>query len=145
MVLKGVDGAFEVIFGTVLHFVSLDSLGGLLFLLLGSELREDPLDPVTHFLVASLQSLTRERESAAAFLLVHGIAKLALVVGLLAGRTWSYPVAIAVFTAFGLFQTYQLMLQFSPLLLGLTLIDAVVVILIAQEYRMVSALHRHAS
>ncbi|HLX37064.1 MAG TPA: DUF2127 domain-containing protein, partial [Candidatus Binataceae bacterium] len=131
--------------GAILLFVSLDPTGGFLFLLLGSELREDPLDPVTHFLVTSLQTLTRERGSAAAFLLVHGVAKLALVFGLVSGRMWSYPVAIAVFAAFGILQTWQLILQYSPLLLGLTVIDAVVVVLIALEYRTVMAAHRHSA
>jgi len=143
--LKGVDGAIEVILGTVLVFLSQNSLGGMLFFLLHGELTEDPLDPLTHFLVVSLQTLMRERSSAVSFLLIHGSAKLALVLGLLTGRRWSYPVAIAVFAAFGLFQTYQLILRYSPLLLGLTLIDVVVVALIAQEYRMVRAMHRHRS
>jgi uncharacterized membrane protein len=130
-------------FGTMLLFISFDASRGFLYFLLGSELREDPLDPVTHLLVVSVQTLTRERGSAAAFLLVHGVAKVALVVGLLAGRMWSYPVAIVVFAAFGVFQTYQLILQYSPLLLGLTLIDLIVVVLIAEEYGIVRAAHRH--
>jgi uncharacterized membrane protein len=144
ILLKGVDGAFELILGTMLVFLSPKSLGGFLFFFLQGELTEDPLDPLTHFLVASLQTLTRERSSAASFLLIHGIAKLALVIGLLTGRMWSYPVAIAVFAAFGVFQSYQLMLQYSPLLLGLTLIDVVVVVLIVQEYRIVRATRRRA-
>jgi uncharacterized membrane protein len=145
ILLKGVDGAFELILGAVLIFVSPDSIGGFLFYLLRGELKEDPLDPLTHFLVVSLQTLTAERSSAASFLTVHGIAKLALVIGLLSGRMWSYPIAIVVFAAFGLFQSYQLMFQYSPLLLVLTLIDLVVVVLIAEEYRIVRAARRHRS
>ena len=116
---------------------------GVLSFFLQGELSEDPLDPLTHFLILSLQTLTREHSSAVSFLLIHGIAKLALVIGLLNGRMWSYPVAIAVFAGFGLFQTYQLIVQYSPLLLGLTLIDLAVVMLIVQEYRMVRAMRRH--
>ena len=55
-----------------------------------------------------------------AYLLIHGLVKVFLVVMLLRRRLWAYPTAIAVFTAFGAYQVYQYTYSHSLFLLGLT-------------------------
>jgi len=70
-----------------------------------------------------------------AYLLIHGLVKVFLVVMLLRRRLWAYPTAIAVFTAFGVYQVYQYSYSRSLFLLALTVLDVAVIVLTAWEWR----------
>ena len=70
-----------------------------------------------------------------AYLLVHGVIKLALVAGLLRGLRWMFPLALIVLAAFIGYQLYRFA-HIPSWSLGLfTLLDVVVVALIAREWR----------
>ena len=69
-----------------------------------------------------------------AFLIVHGIVKLALVGGLATNRLWSYPAAILVFAGFTIYQLYQLSQQYSFFLEIVTILDGIVILLVIAEY-----------
>ena len=69
------------------------------------------------------------------YLIARGLAKVVLVVGLLRGKRWAYPVAIAFLGLFIAYQCYRLSYQFSLGLLPLTLFDGIIVALIWREYR----------
>ncbi|HVH78741.1 MAG TPA: DUF2127 domain-containing protein, partial [Stellaceae bacterium] len=69
------------------------------------------------------------------YLLSHGAVKLALVVALLCGMLWAYPVSIVVFTAFIVYQLCLFTLSHAIGLIVLTVFDLLVIWLIWLEYR----------
>jgi uncharacterized membrane protein len=66
--------------------------------------------------------------------------KLFLVIMLLMGKHWAYPVFMALLTVLITYQTYQLSLHFTIWLTLLTVFDLLVLYLTTHEYR----LHRRA-
>jgi uncharacterized membrane protein len=63
--------------------------------------------------------------------------KLILVAGLLRNRPWAYPASLVVLGLFIAYQLYRLSFAFSVGLVLLTVFDAVIIVLIWHEYRLV--------
>ena len=138
VVLKGVNGLAELIGGVVLYFASVDLIRGIVTWLVHSELIEDPQDRVATYLLHAAEGVSVGGKTFAAFyLLTHGVVKLILVAGLLRNRPWAYPASLAVLGFFVAYQIYRLSFAFSVGLLLLTIFDAVVIVLIWHEYRLV--------
>ena len=99
------------------------------------ELVADRRDFIIRYLSEWAQGFSiSTRHFTAAYLLSHGVVKLWLIVGLLRGRASYYPIAIAVFGAFIVYQLYRFHFTHSIWLIVLTVVDAVVVGLTAYEY-----------
>ena len=139
VVLKGLDGALEILGGLFLLLVPLSDVRRFLIWVTGHELSQDPKDFIATHLVhlANTLSVSGYRLTIA-YLLIHGSAKVFLVVMLLRRRLWAYPTAIAVFTAFGVYQVYQFSYSRSLSLLALTVLDVAVIVLTAWEYRILA-------
>jgi uncharacterized membrane protein len=145
VVLKGVDGVLEILSGLFLLVVPLQDIRAFLIWVTGKELSEDRNDFFATHLVHLANTLSvRSLELTVAYLLVHGLVKVFLVVMLLRRRLWAYPTAIAVFSAFGVYQIYQFTYSHSLLLLALTVLDVVVIVLTSWEYRVLTARARTA-
>jgi len=134
IIIKGIDGALELVGGLLLLFLSPDQISDIISFFIREELREDPADLVANLLLHSIQSVIRSRSFAGAFLLVHGVTKLLLVAGLATNQLWSYPVGIAVFGAFTVYQIYELVHRYSFFLVIVTVLDIIVIALIFEEY-----------
>jgi uncharacterized membrane protein len=138
--IKGIDGALEAIAGFALFFISTTALNHLVGWLTAGELQEDPTDFVATHLVAFFHHLSiSTKHFAAVYLLTYGIAKVGLVAGLLRGKMWSYPTALAVL---GLFLCYQLYRLYHTHSLGLglvSLLDLVILLLIWRDYQFLKA------
>lgn len=136
MLFKGVDGCLELIGAIALLLTTRREIQHIVAWLTRQELAEDPTDFLaTHAGNAAHHLTAGTQHFAAAYLLVHGAIKVALVAGLLRGLQWMFPVALVVLTGFIGYQLYRLT-HIPSLLLGLlTLIDAAVVLLIAWEWR----------
>jgi len=136
VVLKGIDGVLEILGGLFLLIVPLSDLRRFLIWVTGHELSEDKKDFIATHLVHLANTLSvRSFQLTIAYLLIHGLVKVFLVVMLLRRRLWAYPTAIAVFTAFGVYQVYQYSYSRSLFLLALTVLDAAVIVLTAWEWR----------
>ena len=136
VILKGIDGVIETIAGFALLFIGHAQLGAIVSFFTREELLEDPHDTIANYLTHSFQTFSgASQHFGALYLLVHGVVKMALVVGLLRNRLWAYPTAIAVFTALGLYQTYYVVVDRSLLLTGLTILDVIIIFLTWHEYR----------
>jgi uncharacterized membrane protein len=72
---------------------------------------------------------------AAIYLLIHGVIKLLIVWNLLRERLWAFPFSLITLALFVLLQTFHLFRKFSPWLLGLTILDVIVILLVSHEYR----------
>lgn len=100
------------------------------------ELLENPGDIVANYLLQAAQALSvNTLHFAALYLLVHGVVKLWLVIGLLRKRLWYYPTALVVFCMFIVYQAYRYTFTHSLALVFITIIDLVVVGLTWHEYQ----------
>jgi uncharacterized membrane protein len=143
IIIKGIDGGLELFSGLLLVFLPPAAIDRVVLFFVAGELKEDPTDLVANLLLHTTRSAIEVRVSASAFLIVHGIVKLALVGGLATNRLWSYPVAILVFAGFTIYQVYQLSQQYSLFLEVVTVLDVIVIVLIIAEYRRMRIAKRH--
>lgn len=134
--LKGVLALSEVLGGIAGFFVANRFLVAFAAWITRGELAEDPHDIIANFVLHAAQGLTLDaRYFAAAYLLGHGVIKLWLVAGLLRRRLWYYPVAMAVFGLFIVYQLYRLSFTGSVWLVLLSIVDLVVIGLTWHEWR----------
>lgn len=134
--LKGVDAAVECAGGLVLLLVPVEGLTQLAQAVTRTELIEDPHDLLANLLRNWASSLSvSTAHFYAAYLLVHGVVKIALVFGLLRNRIWAYPASLVVLCAFIVYQIYRLAHGFILGLALLTAFDVVVIALVWHEYR----------
>ena len=135
--MKGIDGLLEISGGVLLWFVKPRAMGGALRALSLHELSRDPHDFVgIHLLRVSEKLAHSSPLFASLFLLSHGLAKVGLAVALWLNELWAYPLAIGVFSAFGLYQMYRVSHTHSIALAILTVFDALIVWLTWREYRL---------
>ena len=143
ILLKFVDGIFELIGGMALFWLSPQMLRGVVWAITRHELSEDPTDLVANFLVRSAQHFSVSvKVFASAYLLSHGIVKIALVLSLWRRRLWSYPAAIAFFILFIIYQMYRYGHHHSIWLILLSILD-VIVALTWLEYENLKRAPRH--
>jgi len=143
LILKGVFALLEILAGLLAYFITQQFLLRLVIAFTQDELTEDPRDFVAHYLVKSAQDFSISSQHFTSFyLLIHGIVKIFLIVGLLREKLWYYPLAIIVFVLFILYQLFRFSVTHSLWLLLITLLDIIVIWLTWHEYRY---LRRHRS
>ena len=136
IILKGLDGLLELVGGVLLLLVSPAQLTGIVIQFTQHELSQDPKDFIATHLLAYAHTLSASLTLfAAAYLLVHGIVKIVLVVALLKEKLWAYPWMIGFLGIFILYQMYRIILHVSVGLIALTLFDCFIVLLTVLEYR----------
>ncbi|QND68449.1 DUF2127 domain-containing protein [Mesorhizobium loti] len=136
--LKGAHALIECVGGILLYVVTTDAIASWVNTFTQEELIEDPNDFIAGYLsqMASHFSIA-SKEFYAFYLLSHGLIKLLLVVGLLRGKLWSYPASLAALGAFMVYQVYRYSYTHSFGLLVLTVFDALVMVLIWDEWKFV--------
>ena len=145
IVLKGLDGVLELAGGMALLFVSPASINHLVRWATAHELAQDPKDLVArHLLHSASQLSTASTLYGAIYLLLHGGAKVVLIVALLREKLWAYPWLLALLGVFIVYQAYRLSYRFTVGLLLLTLFDVVVTVLTWREYQQVRMARRGA-
>lgn len=136
VILKGINGALEIVGGLLLLFVRPETLNNLAVWATQSELSRDPHDYIASHILHSAQTLTGPTLLyASLYLLSHGIIKVILVWGLLKRLLWAYPASIAFLLLFIFYQSYQYGFNHSIGLLLLTIFDAFVLWLVWREYQ----------
>jgi uncharacterized membrane protein len=138
--MKGVDGLLEAIGGVLLWFINPPAMSATLQALFQHELSRDPHDFIAaHFLHISERLAHSDPLFASIYLVLHGTVKVAIAVALWLNDLWAYPLAIGVFSAFGIYQTYRYIHTHSIALLLLTISDVAIVWLTWAEYRVEKA------
>ena len=100
------------------------------------ELSRDPDDWIAvHVLHATAKLANADPTFASFFLLSHGVTKVALVACLWMNKLWAYPLTIAMFAAFSVYQVYRYMHTHSVWLIVLTVFDVVLIYLTLAEYK----------
>ena len=134
--LKGLFATAECLLGVSLFFVANQSIQNAVRILTAQEIVEDPSDLLARFLMGAAQSLSLDAQSFYALYLVsHGGVKLGVVLLLLRGYMWAYPLAVAVLSGFIVYQIHRYLLEPGLALILLSLLDVVVIILTLIEYR----------
>lgn len=142
LILKGLDGAVELVGGFALLLVTPAQIAAAVRGLTRRELREDPHDVIANALIQYTITLgVATTIFGAVYLLVDGLVKVVLVVAVLRNKLWAYPVLIAFLVAFIGYQGYVLLGNFSVGLLLLTLFDIFIVVLTVREYRLHRSRH----
>jgi uncharacterized membrane protein len=140
ILLKGVDSVLEIIGGMLLFFVPPETLNYLVRLLTQGELSEDPHDFIANLLVRTAHHLSVSGQFfGGLFLLSHGIIKLGLIAALFKRKLWAYPLAMAVFGAFIVYQMYRYSHSHSFWMVILSVLDICVICLTYLEYRNLKA------
>ncbi|MFD1528326.1 DUF2127 domain-containing protein [Pseudonocardia aurantiaca] len=137
MLLKGLDGAAELLAAVVLLVVPAAAVHQLVADVLARDLLGRPDGFLARHLVAgTAEFASGNRTFVVLYLGLHGIVKIALVVALV--RRWqpAYPVAVAVLTAFVAYEIDRAVRTGSVLLPFLAALDVVVIVLIIREYRL---------
>lgn len=133
--LKFANGLLEAIGGLLLlasiHFPVHDWLGTLLT----SELLEDPHDLVATALANLSRNFSVHMQIfVGIYLLVHGLIKIGLVIGLWQKRLWVYRAAGVVFSLFIIYQLYLFSNSHAIFQLGLSVLDGLLLVLLRYEY-----------
>jgi uncharacterized membrane protein len=133
---KGVNGAAELIGGTLLLVLTPARIHRVVAALTQGELSEDPHDFVATRLLHTSNGLTGNALLfGAIYLLAHGIVKVVLVLALLMNKIWAYPWMIVVLVLFISYQLYRIALTPTVGLVALTAFDLVIVVLTWREYQ----------
>lgn len=141
VLLKALDGLFEIMGGVGLLMVAGGTLRALVELVTRHELSEDPHDLVANGLMQAAQGFSADsRHFAAAYLLAHGALKVFLAGNLWMEKRWVYPVALWILGAFVAYQGYRLAHTGSLLLAAFTLVDVAILWAIWREWR-ISTVH----
>ncbi len=135
LILKGFDAVLEMIGGGLLWFASNVTFDQWVISLTQHELVEDPQDKVALLLRQGVSIVSADaRLFGSSYLIIHGLAKVVLITGLLRGKLWAYPATFGFLSLFIIYQIYRLSYNFSAGLLALTFFDVIFALLILREY-----------
>ena len=133
------NGVLELIGAVFLFFSTPQSLSKLAAALLTNELLEDPKDLVANAVLHAVHGLSANTQLlASAYLLIHGIVKVGLVIALWKRKLWAFPLAGVVLVLFTAYQVYLFSHSRSPFQLFLTAVDVLILLLLWSEYRRIT-------
>jgi uncharacterized membrane protein len=134
--IKGAAGLLETVAGVPFFFVTPRAIEAFVVLLTAPELSEGPNDWIATTLSRGVQHFSADTALfTGAYLVIHGLIKIFLVVGLLQGRLWVYPTSLLFLVAFIVYQCYRYMYTHSIWLVLLTVLDVIVAFVIWHEYQ----------
>lgn len=135
LLAKGVFAAVECVTGIALLVTANATIRRGIDWLTRHELVEDPTDPLASRIAALASRFDGSSQHFyAIYLLGHGLVKLVIVILLARRITAAYPLGIAVFAAFILYQLHRWTLTHSPMMLFLSAFDLLVIWLTWREW-----------
>lgn len=138
IVVKGIDGAFELIGGLLILLVPRTDILHITTTLTQNELSNDPHDFfASHIAHAGHALAGGSHWFAALFLLTHGIVKVGLVTALLLQKLWAYPWALGALGLFLVYQIYLLVVRPTFSMWFLSILDAIIIWLVWREWQQV--------
>jgi len=135
ILIKGIGAVLEVLSGILVWFTSKVVLVTFILNFFQNELSDDPKDFVANFIVNSAASLAVSSQYFfGAYLFLHGIIKIFLIIGLFNKKIWAYPISIIIFSIFIFYELYRFYFSHSIWILGFILFDILIVFLAGHEY-----------
>ncbi|MHC1723163.1 MAG: DUF2127 domain-containing protein [Aminipila sp.] len=136
ILLKGINGALEIIGGILLVFLNPTRLNRVIALLTQNELSEDPRDIFANYMVRlSYQFSANTQYFWVFYLISHGTIKLILIFLLWKRKLWAYPLTITALILFVIYQIYRYTIYHSSWLIFLTILDVLIILLTFLEYK----------
>ena len=136
IILKGLNGALELVGGLLLLLISPSTINNIIIAITQGELSEDPRDFVASHLILAANHLSGSPTIfGAIYLLSHGAVKIVLVIAVLKNKIWAYPWMIGFLLVFILYQLYRITFAPSFGLIALTIFDILIVWLTYLEYQ----------
>lgn len=133
--VKALDGLMELAAGVLLWVIPSATIIRFTQYLTDAELHQDPHNFIaTHVLHSGLSLAGNGASFAIIFLLIHGTIKLGLVVFLLLGKMWAYPVGLSLLGILTLYQVYEISVKPSIGMVLLTVLDGFIIWLIWREW-----------
>ncbi|HET6402352.1 MAG TPA: DUF2127 domain-containing protein [Candidatus Kapabacteria bacterium] len=145
LVLKGIDGALELIGGVLFLFLKPATIGTVTGFLTRHELAEDPKDFLANLLLHLAHNLSVSSELVASiYLLAHGVLKVILVVGLFTERRGFYLPALIFLGLFIAVELGRLIESFSIGISLLMLFDLFVIWMVWLEFQNINRTNHSA-
>lgn len=137
IVLKGLNGLAEIIGGIFILNVSASQIKGWIHHIFEPWVQKNPLSWIANTALRYSERITQSGQDFAGwYFLSHGIIKALIVVCLLKGWRWAYPLAIAVFLGFIGFQTWEYFTaSHSGFYIFLDVFDGLIIALTVMEWR----------
>ncbi len=136
LVLKGLDGLVEVFGGIALWLVGPGRIINGVYRITQDKISENPHELVaTHLRDAASHISVSGDHFMAAYLFINGIVKVVVVLALLRGKLWAYPLAMAVFGCLVAYQLYRFTFTHGVGLILLTAFDLLLLWLVWREYQ----------
>jgi uncharacterized membrane protein len=136
LAIKAADAILELTVALLLALVDVRVLSNAVVRLVAKELVHHPDDRLANWISHWAESFSIDAKTfAVLYLAIHGVIKLALVIGLWRNQAWAYPVSLVAFAAFIIYQIHRFTFTHSPFLIVLTVFDLVVIVLVWHEWR----------
>ncbi|MFZ3044018.1 MAG: DUF2127 domain-containing protein [Minisyncoccia bacterium] len=136
LLLKAVNGAFEMLGSALILIVPPTLVLKIVEFLTGGELAQDPDDPIIGAIRDAAQSFSvHTHYFLAVYLFLHGVVKVALVIGIFKGKRIAYPLFMIALVIFGSYELYRGFVRHEMLVLALGVFDLLVLVLTIHEYR----------
>lgn len=136
IIIKGIDGALELIGGFLVLFVSPATLHDFITFITHRELLEDPRDFIANLLLHATAAYSNSgRTFLVVYLWIHAGIKLIAVVGILKNQLWAYPFSLITLGLLVVYQLYDIFFVKPSIgMVLLTIFDVFIVWLIWREY-----------
>jgi uncharacterized membrane protein len=137
MFIKAGAALFEIGTGIGTLFLTTNEVLGVTQLLVQGKLAADPDNFLANYILDLAAKYTPGQTNwfLFSYLAGHGIINLFLVIALLRKKMWAYPLSLAIFGLFVIYEAWQSYSTYAPLLVAFTIFDLVVIWLIWMEYR----------
>jgi uncharacterized membrane protein len=142
LAIKGLMALAEVVSGAALMAIGTSRVARFVDWMVDNELTADPTDVIGITVHHIANSLSLDTHNFFAWYLIgQGVVKLLTIIALARGERWFFPIGASILSAFVVYQLIHIWLNFSGVLLVLTLFDIVVVTLVLREYRALAPQH----
>jgi uncharacterized membrane protein len=140
MILKGVNGCWEIIVGLLFLFFTKDAMYRVMVVASGYGVAASSHSAGRYLIGQANNFSVSTQYFIALYFLAYGAVNIFLAASLLKGRVWAYPWAIMLFIGFVAYQVYRLFLHYSGLLCCITIFDAILIIVTLLEYHRLKSL-----
>jgi uncharacterized membrane protein len=135
LIIKEIDAIIEMLGGVLVWFTSKAVLVNFILDTFQNTLTDNPKDFVSNFIVNSASDFSVSSQYfLGAYLFLHGIIKIFLIINLFNKKLWAYPATIIVFSLFIAYQLYIFNISHSMWTLSFTLFDILIVLLAGHEF-----------
>lgn len=142
LLIKALNAITDLVGGIIIWFTSKIFLVTFILNLLQHELSDDPKDYVANFIVNSAEALAVSSQYfLGAYLIVHGVVKIFLLICLFKKKLWAYPVSIIIFSLLTFYELYLFYFSHSIWTLSFIILDILLVLLTWNEYKVLKKKH----